>query len=135
IRLNKEIENKKLNNSHFALFFIDSNRFRHINDAFGHNVGDLFLVEGDKRFKDIDTTGESFYRISGDEFVYISDHIDQIHIMAQKIISVFKKPFQFETKEFLSSICIGISIYPDHGEEVEHLLVSADMALHFAKNQ
>lgn len=135
IRLNKEIKDSKLNNSKFALFFIDINRFRRINDSLGHHVGDLFLVEVANRFKEIDSTRDSFYRISGDEFVYFLDHIDNLHMMAQRIISVFKKPFQFEGKEFLSSICIGISIFPEHGEEIENLLVSADMALHVAKNK
>lgn len=134
-RLNYYIKEAKKENTKFALFFIDVNRFRHINDSLGHNIGDLFLVEVAERFREIDEQGNSFFRLNGDEFVYILNDINKIQDMQSKIISIFKKPFHFETYEFFTSISIGISIFPDHGKEIEELLVSADIALYSAKKK
>jgi len=131
--LNHQIETYKSDSSEFALFYLDVNRFRHVNDSLGHNVGDLFLVEVAERLKKIDYQGNSFFRLNGDEFVYIlndSAHIDQ---MAEKIIEVFKVPFHFANYDFFSSISIGISVFPEHGKDIEELLVCADMALYNAK--
>ncbi|CAM5224142.1 PAS domain S-box-containing protein/diguanylate cyclase (GGDEF)-like protein OS=Ureibacillus acetophenoni OX=614649 GN=SAMN05877842_106208 PE=4 SV=1 [Ureibacillus acetophenoni] len=132
-RLNQKIEESKKNNSKFSLFYLDVNRFRQVNDSLGHNVGDLFLYEVAERLKSIDEQGNSFFRLNGDEFVYILDDTTQINETAEKIISLFKKPFHFVNYEFFSSISMGISIYPEHGKDIEQLLVSADMALYSAK--
>lgn len=132
-RLYNEIQRNP--NQKFALFYIDINRFRHINDALGHNVGDMFLVEVAERFRLIDDKGNSFYRINGDEFVYFLQDINEIDKMAQKIIGVFKQSFHFNDYEFFSSVCIGISVYPDHADTVENLFVSADKAMYSAKNK
>lgn len=132
-RLHQEIENYKKQNTKFALFYIDVNRFRKVNDSLGHNVGDLFLVEVAERLKAIDEQDSSFFRLNGDEFVYILNDTSKIDYMAEKVISVFKKPFHFSNYDFFSSISMGISIFPDHGKEIEELLVSADMALYNAK--
>ncbi len=132
-KLNRKIEICKKENSNFALFYIDVNRFRHVNDSLGHNVGDLFLVEVAERLKAIDEQENSFFRLNGDEFVYLLNDVSKIHQMAEKIIEVFKKPFHFANYEFFSSISMGISIFPDHGKDVDELLVSADMALYNAK--
>lgn len=134
-RLNKQIEESQKNNSKFALLFIDVNRFRNVNDSLGHNVGDLFLVELIDRFKSIDNTKNSFYRLNGDEFVYILDDIEEIDLKANMLMDLFKVPFQFGQYEFLSSISIGISIYPNHGQDKDSLLVSADKALYTAKKR
>ncbi len=100
-----------------------------------YTVGDMFLIEVADRLKKLDTTGKSFYRLNGDEFVFLLEDTDQIHYYAEKFMQKFKKPFSFNNYEFYSSICIGISIYPDHGLTVDDLLVSADMAMYAAKNK
>lgn len=132
-KIKKLIEQSHANNSKFAVFFIDLNRFRHINDALGHSVGDLFLVEVTERFKSIDSTGNSFFRLSGDEFVYVLENIDEIESVAKKILALFKVPFHFNDYEFFTSISIGIGIYPDHGNDFDSILVSANMAMYSAK--
>lgn len=131
--LKRKIEQSKKDDSKFALFYLDLNRFRHVNDSLGHNVGDLFLVEVADRLKAIDEQGKSFFRLNGDEFVYILNDTSKIEQMSENIIGVFKKPFHFSNYDFFSSVSMGISIFPDHGNEVEELLVSADMALYSAK--
>lgn len=132
-KIKQKIEIYKKTNKKFAVFFIDLNRFRHINDALGHSVGDLFLVEVTERFKSIDATGNSFFRISGDEFVYILENIDEIDVAAKRILNLFKKPFHFNDYEIFSSVAIGVATYPDHGADIESILVSANMAMYSAK--
>ncbi|MCM3387817.1 EAL domain-containing protein [Ureibacillus chungkukjangi] len=134
-KLNMLIEKSKENQSKFALFFIDINRFRHINDALGHNVGDLFLIEVAQRFKSIDKTGNSFYRLNGDEFVFLLEDISILSEMATKLMKMFEQPYVFNKYEFYSTISIGISIFPKHGNDVDSLLVNADMAMYVAKNR
>lgn len=121
------------NSSKFSLFFIDVNRFRRINDSLGHNVGDLFLVEVAERFRSIDKWGNSFFRLNGDEFVFILPEAEKTEEMAEEIINIFKKPFHFNTYEFYTTVAVGISTFPDDGKNLDELLVSADFALYEAK--
>lgn len=134
-KLSGLIEESKEKQSKFALFFIDINRFRHINDALGHNVGDLFLVEVADRFRSIDPTGDSIYRLNGDEFVYLLKDINRVAEMANKLMQIFEKPYVLNNQEFYSTISIGISIYPQHGNDVDNLMVNADLAMYVAKNR
>ncbi|MFC7687125.1 EAL domain-containing protein [Ureibacillus sp. GCM10028918] len=134
-RLNLLVEQSKEKHLKFAVFFIDINRFRHINDALGHNVGDLFLVEVAQRFRSIDRTGDSFYRLNGDEFVFLLEDINLLSEKAAKLMDIFNKPFIFNNHEFYSTISIGISLFPEHGYDVDHLLVNADLAMYAAKKR
>jgi len=134
-KLNQLIEKNKKVQSEFALFFIDINRFRYINDALGHNIGDLFLVEVAKRFRSIDKNGNSFYRLNGDEFVLLLEDISLLSETASNLMTIFEKPFTFNKYDFYSSISVGISIYPQHGNDVDNLLVNADLAMYVAKTR
>jgi len=134
-KLNQLIEKHKKVQSEFALFFIDINRFRYINDALGHNIGDLFLVEVAKRFRSIDKNGNSFYRLNGDEFVLLLEDISLLSETASNLMTIFEKPFTFNKYDFYSSISVGISIYPQHGNDVDNLLVNADLAMYVAKTR
>ncbi|RHW37540.1 EAL domain-containing protein [Lysinibacillus yapensis] len=133
--LHQLIEKSHESQSKFALFFIDINRFRHINDALGHNVGDMFLLEVAERFGSIEDDGKSFYRLNGDEFVFLLEDIGQLEKTAKTLIEMFEKPFILNQNEIYSSISMGISIYPDHGSDVESLLVNADLAMYVAKTR
>ena len=73
----------------YALFFIDINRFRHINDAYGHHIGDLFLVEVAQRFHSLEVPENSFYRLNGDEFVLLLKDTSIIERTAQHLIQLF----------------------------------------------
>lgn len=132
-KINEKINSCQENQSKFALFFIDLNRFRHINDALGHSKGDLFLVEVAERFKSIDPTKESFFRLSGDEFLYVLEDVHKIEGMVKEILALFKTPFHFNGYEFFASASIGVAVYPDHGDDLETVLVSANMAMYSAK--
>jgi diguanylate cyclase (GGDEF)-like protein/PAS domain S-box-containing protein len=132
-RVENEISTGLRNNKEFALFFFDINRFKNINDSLGHKVGDMLLKELANRLRQVDIQTESFYRLNGDEFVYILDDVTLIDDMAERILEVFKESFVFEEYEFYASVSLGISIFPQHGESVSKLLKTADIAMYAAK--
>lgn len=133
--LDEEINECQNSNSKFAMFFIDVNRFKHINDGLGHKVGDLFLKELARRFQSVDHQSDSFYRLNGDEFVYLLKDVNRIEEMAEKITGVFTDSFNFYEYEFYSSISMGISIFPDHGQTASRLLRFSDIAMYAAKKK
>ncbi|WP_332645732.1 putative bifunctional diguanylate cyclase/phosphodiesterase [Lysinibacillus sp. 54212] len=132
-RLENEIINNYRNSSKFALLLLDVNRFKNINDGLGHKAGDMFLINIADRLAAIDIGTESFYRLNGDEFVYVLNDISRMDEMANKIMAVFNERFTYYDYEFYSSISMGISIYPDHGENATKLLKHADTAMYEAK--
>ncbi|MEO4055165.1 GGDEF and EAL domain-containing protein [Solibacillus sp. CAU 1738] len=134
-RLENEIEQSQHTQSKFALFFIDVNRFKSINDGLGHKVGDLFLKELASRFVSIDDQVDSFYRLNGDEFVYLLKDVSLTHKIAGKIANVLKESFTFYEYEFYASISMGISMYPEHGKTVTKLLRCSDIAMYAAKSK
>ncbi|WP_269898478.1 putative bifunctional diguanylate cyclase/phosphodiesterase [Lysinibacillus sp. JK80] len=133
-RLENEFHQSQRTGEKFALFFIDVNRFKHINDGLGHIIGDMFLVEMSNRLRNIDHTSNSFYRHNSDEFVMILNDVNRIDEMAKEIIGVFNESFIVDTYEFYASISIGISVFPDHANSVEELLKNADIAMYAAKS-
>ncbi|MGE7023383.1 putative bifunctional diguanylate cyclase/phosphodiesterase [Solibacillus cecembensis] len=132
-RLENEIANAMRTKTPFALFFFDINRFKNINDSLGHKVGDLFLKELSARFRGIDIQTNSFYRVNGDEFVYVLEDVSLIDEMAEKILDVCMNSFIFDTYEFYASISLGISVYPAHGDSAAKLLKTANVAMNAAK--
>lgn len=132
-RVENEISIGLRNNKEFALFFFDINRFKTINDSLGHKIGDMLLRELANRLRQIDIQTESFYRLNGDEFVYILDDVTLIDEMAERILEALNESFVFEEYEFYASVSLGISIFPQHGESVSELLKTADTAMYAAK--
>lgn len=134
-RLENEIKNRERTGEKFAFFFFDVNRFKNINDGLGHKVGDLFLKEIADRLRVIDIQVDSFYRMNGDEFIYILEDVSLVSDMANRIIDVFKESFTFYDYEFYASVSLGVSIYPDHGVSQSKLFKTADVAMYTAKEK
>ncbi|MEB2279457.1 EAL domain-containing protein [Lysinibacillus xylanilyticus] len=133
-RLENEFHQSRRTGDKFALFFIDVNRFKNINDGLGHIIGDMFLVEMANRLRNVDYTSNSIYRHNSDEFVIILNDVDCIEDKAEEIISVFNESFVVNSYEFYASISIGISTFPDHANSPEELLKNADIAMYAAKS-
>lgn len=133
--LERQIEIAERNQTKFALFFIDINRFKNINDGLGHKVGDMFLQEFAKRLNSIATEKDAVFRLNGDEFVYLLKDDSQIKAIAQSIINICKESFNFYDYEFYISVSMGISIFPDHGNTISKLLRCADIAMYAAKQK
>jgi diguanylate cyclase (GGDEF)-like protein len=121
-----------------AVLFIDLDRFKHINDTLGHETGDALLQEVAKRIKSCLRESDTVARLGGDEFVVLLEEIadrDQIEVVAYKILSTLAKPFNSIGQEFHVTGSIGISIYPEHGQDEQSLMKNADVAMYRAKDE
>lgn len=137
-RLHKAIHMAKRNKYKLAVLFLDLNKFKEINDALGHDIGDHLLKEVAKRFRESIREEDTVARLGGDEFAIILNDIktneDPISI-SKKIIKKVQEPLNIKNHTLIPSTSIGISIYPDHGESAETLLKFADQAMYIAKKK
>ncbi len=122
---------------HFALAFLDVDNFKHINDYYGHAIGDALLVEITKRLALDLRESDVLSRISGDEFLLLLNPIrseaevaEYIHFILQRL----KAPFFIDGSEIFASTSIGVSLYPEHGKSYELLRQNADIAMYRVKN-
>lgn len=131
------IEKSQKNNQEFALLFIDIDRFKNINDSFGHYVGDIVLKELSDRVRAVLPTGAFLGRFEGDKFSLLLDlhDIEMIMGIANTILECIYQPIIYKKLDFFVTASIGISMYPKDGEEVEALLKNADLAMHRSKSQ
>ncbi len=136
-RLSKCINKSKKHNIGFALFFIDLDKFKDINDSLGHEVGDQVLKEISVRLQNIiRKEDDTLARLSGDEFTIIMGNLpkqDIAFILAEKILQILDKPILLDDNILYVSGSIGISLYPEHADNAESLLKYADTAMYNAK--
>jgi diguanylate cyclase (GGDEF)-like protein/PAS domain S-box-containing protein len=122
-----------------GVMFLDLDHFKNVNDSFGHHIGDLLLQEAAKRFKSCCRGADTIARLGGDVFMIILPDlkIDGKYVteVAQRILTAFSQPFQIQHQEIVSTVSIGIAIYPDDGEDVITLGQNADTAMNRAKEQ
>lgn len=134
--LKNELAVAKQEQSVLAVMFLDLDRFKNVNDYFGHAVGDMLLQEVARRLRQCLDAKASVFRLGGDEFAVILrkvEHINQITQPAAQIIELFTTPFTLEGREIFVTTSIGISLYPLNGENEVALVQSADMAMYYAK--
>ena len=121
-----------------AVFFIDLDRFKNINDSLGHSAGDKVLQAIAMRVKSVMREADSVGRMGGDEFVVVTPSVDSVgdavHI-AQKVRDAIRVPVQVERRELFVSASMGVALYPNDGEDAETLLKNADTAMYRAKAQ
>ncbi len=137
-RLHQAISKSARNKSNIALLFLDLDRFKIINDNFGHQNGDQLLKEVAKRLKKVAREGDTVARLGGDEFVFLLEHLAQPKDAARsalRIIECFSKPFQLQEHVLHVSTSIGISVYPDDGQDHKILLKNADVSMYHAKKK
>lgn len=120
-----------------ALFMVDVDNFKQINDTKGHLFGDAVLSDLAAGMKKLTRSSDVIGRIGGDEFALFLKHISQqsAEAKAAQILQMFQTQFQFEKQAFAVSCSIGISMYPDDGEDFLSLYHSADQALYQAKKR
>ncbi len=124
------------NGSKIALFFIDIDKFKEVNDTYGHDVGDKMLVTVAKRLLNSVRKDDVVARIGGDEFVLIAKDIKSIKIVEQLALKLQKKirePLEIDTNIFNVTLSIGIAVYPKHGTTRQELLKNADIAMYEVK--
>ena len=120
----------------FAVFFIDLDKFKEINDTLGHDAGDFVLCKIASRFKRSLREEDTISRFGGDEFVCIIEELESCHkasSLAQKLIRKMKEPMLFEGSTISLTCSIGISIYPKDATDEKTLLHQADSAMYVAK--
>ncbi len=134
----KMIAGSRRQGKKFALLFIDMDNFKIINDTMGHHVGDMVLVECTRRFHEVLRENDAIGRIGGDEFVLLLDDIrDSIAVATtvERIIRAFDIPIHTDRDAVRAHFSIGISLYPDNGQDRETLFRSADIAMYHVKEQ
>lgn len=136
-RLDQAIKKAKRSQSKFALFFIDLDDFKQINDSFGHAVGDHVLQTVSGILLQSVRLSDTVSRLAGDEFALIVYDVHgpaDIDTIAQKIAATLSKPLKVLDEEIVITASIGVSLFPDHGMEPDFLLRKADQAMYTAKN-
>ena len=126
------------NSSDFAILFLDIDKFKRINDNYGHSTGDFVLQKIAKRLKSNLKSKDCLARLGGDEFVIIISDIDtkeEAKEIGSRIIKIFEEPILIEDKEIKISISGGISIYPNDGKDLAELVKNADYAMYQAKKE
>jgi cyclic di-GMP phosphodiesterase Gmr len=121
----------------FALAFLDIDNFKHINDYYGHAIGDALLIEVARRLGLDLRESDMLSRISGDEFLLLLNPIQSEHEVAEYIqvtLQRLKAPFFIDGSEIFASTSIGVSLYPEHGRNYDVLRQNADIAMYRVKN-
>jgi len=135
-RIEQTIQHKHRTKDLFAIFFIDLDHFKEVNDSMGHHIGDQLLIEVAKRIQKVTRKGDTIARISGDEFVMVIENgsdLNHFSQVAEKLKKLFETPFLIAGAKIFSACSIGISIYPNDGESAEVLLSNADAAMYSSK--
>ena len=116
-----------------AVLFLDLDRFKLVNDSLGHTVGDLLLNEVAKRIKGCTRQQDTVSRIGGDEFVIVLTGADEVSVIASRVARALTATFEVKGHSLSTSCSIGISMFPDHGDDGETLIKYADQAMYCAK--
>jgi diguanylate cyclase (GGDEF)-like protein/PAS domain S-box-containing protein len=135
-RFQQLLADAKRNNETFALLSLDLNKFKLVNDTYGHRIGDLLLQEVAKRFQDTIRKTDTISRQGGDEFSILVSKIDpaeHAQVLADKLHATMEAPFLIEGHRLNITLSIGIAIYPDDGVDEVTLSEHADAGMYRAK--
>lgn len=136
-RLQQGLAQARRDKVHLALMFLDLDKFKPVNDTYGHAVGDLLLKEVARRLQNCVRESDTVSRIGGDEFVVLLHSIEAVQdatVVAEKMLAVLNQPFELAGQTLHISGSIGISVYPEHGSDEKELTHSADIAMYYAKS-
>ncbi len=137
-RLMQATESASRKNNSMALIYIDLDRFKKINDSFGHSLGDELLKIVSRRLCECVRGSDTVSRLGGDEFTIILPDLQSISDpgkVSEKIILKMDESFKLENQEVSISPSIGISIFPDDARDMETILKNADAAMYHAKSK
>jgi diguanylate cyclase (GGDEF)-like protein len=134
-RLDRALHGADRNNGRFAVMFMDLDGFKTVNDAYGHHIGDLLLVEVARRIESSVRQEDTIARVGGDEFVLLArvGEPADAATLADKVLTVIREPFQVAGRTLRVSTSIGVAMYPGDGIDQHDLLTNADAAMYHAK--
>jgi len=136
-RLALAIAHARRNKSSMAVMYLDLDGFKQINDTLGHDAGDTLLSMVADRLVAAVRQEDTVARMGGDEFVialWELSHADDVTGLVSKVIQAVSQPYRIQDRDVRITASVGVGIYPTHGEEVETLMKSADLALYEAKH-
>lgn len=135
-RLKQAIKYAKRRGQSVTILFLDLDRFKEVNDTFGHEVGDKLLKEVTTKLANCIREEDTIARLGGDEFTIILENIAQPQVIniAKKIIDIMQEPILINNQELYTTCSIGISSFPEDGDSSTILLRNADTAMYKAKD-
>ncbi|MFN2526087.1 MAG: putative bifunctional diguanylate cyclase/phosphodiesterase [Actinomycetota bacterium] len=137
-RLRQAILQSQRDGQGATVMIIDLDRFKEINDTLGHHHGDMLLRQVGPRLHDVLRVSDTVARLGGDEFAVLLPNIGSAEAarrVAKKIQSALERPFRINAMSLDVEASIGITLYPEHGEDVEGLIRRADVAMYVAKDE
>jgi diguanylate cyclase (GGDEF)-like protein/PAS domain S-box-containing protein len=137
-KLNQELSERTNKKEKMAIIFLDLDNFKKLNDVLGHSVGDMALVYFGSKLRDIVRDNGIVTRIGGDEFSILLPNLsgeDEALFIAKEILDSFKQLAKIDSHFLYISSSIGISYFPDDGEDLDTLMKNADIAMYEAKKE
>ena len=137
-RLELALPQARRRNQRVGVMFLDIDRFKLINDTYGHPEGDKLLKEFARRTRNCLRSGDTLARQGGDEFTVLLPDIsnaEDVTMIARKMLAELKLPFIVADKDFIATVSIGIALYPEDGATPEELIRNADLAMYQTKSQ
>jgi diguanylate cyclase (GGDEF)-like protein len=137
-RLALAVNQAQRQGSSLAVLFLDLDHFKVINDSLGHSLGDLLLQQVAGRLTGCLRAGDTVARLGGDEFTLLLPGVQgpaEAERVAGKVLDMLRDPFRLEGRELFATASMGISLYPDDGEDADTLVRNADAAMYRAKEQ
>ena len=134
--LNAAIERPGSDGYHIGVLFLDIDNFKYLNDSMGHAFGDRVLVSLAQRLLEATRAFGFAARLGGDEFTVVLERaasIEDISVAGRAVVQAFQRPLSVDGRDFIVSVSVGASIYPEHDRDPEALLKAADAALFRAK--
>ena len=134
--LRAEIEKAEAAKTEIAIVFIDLDRFKDVNDRFGHAVGDKLLQQAAERIRSCVRSDDVVARLGGDEFTVMLPRVGDPEVVehfAARIVSTLARPYKLAGEQTFNSASAGVTLYPRDGSDVETLLGNADLAMYAAK--
>jgi diguanylate cyclase (GGDEF)-like protein/PAS domain S-box-containing protein len=135
-RLIEALNNARIDGCRLALLYIDLDRFKYVNDTYGHSIGDELLMQVSVRLKNALRDNDTVARMGGDEFTIILSRVkaksDAMHVAA-KIVAAISRPITISGVDIKIGTSIGLAFFPEQGENIETLKKHADIAMYQAK--
>ena len=135
-RIRLEISRARRSQQRFAMFFVDLDNFKSVNDSLGHAVGDDLLIATGTRVRAVLRDADTVARLGGDEFLVLAPNVTdevQVEEIAERLLKAVSEPQDLNGRRVVARCSIGIALFPDNGDSVETLMANADNAMYQAK--